>query len=46
MRKTIVFMGAMILATAVCAQTIVVGGKAFTEQQIMTAMTVALLKAK
>jgi osmoprotectant transport system substrate-binding protein len=28
------------------AQTIVVGGKAFTEQQIMTAMTVALLKAK
>ena len=37
--------------TALCwggaaAQTIVVGGKAFTEQQIMTAMTVALLKAK
>ncbi len=28
------------------AQTIVVGGKAFTEQQIMTAMTVQLLKAK
>ena len=28
------------------AQTIVVGGKAFTEQQIMTAMTVAALKAK
>jgi osmoprotectant transport system substrate-binding protein len=28
------------------AQTIAVGGKAFTEQQIMTAMTVALLKAK
>ena len=28
------------------AQTIVVGGKAFTEQKIMTAMTVALLKAK
>src|SRR5256885_2657759 len=28
------------------AQTLVVGGKAFTEQQIMTAMTVALLKAK
>jgi osmoprotectant transport system substrate-binding protein len=28
------------------AQTIVVGGKAFTEQQIMTAMTVALLKAR
>ena len=28
------------------AQTIVVGGKSFTEQQIMTAMTVALLKAK
>ena len=37
------------LAGLVCggaaAQTIVVGGKAFTEQQIMTAMTVALLKA-
>jgi len=37
--------------TALCwggaaAQTIVVGGKAFTEQQIMTAMTVAVLKAK
>ena len=31
---------------AAVAQTIVVGGKAFTEQQIMTAMTVALLKAK
>jgi len=30
----------------VAAQTIVVGGKAFTEQQIMTAMTVELLKAK
>jgi osmoprotectant transport system substrate-binding protein len=28
------------------AQTVVVGGKAFTEQQIMTAMTVELLKAK
>jgi osmoprotectant transport system substrate-binding protein len=28
------------------AQTVVVGGKAFTEQQIMTAMTVAILKAK
>jgi osmoprotectant transport system substrate-binding protein len=28
------------------AQAIVVGGKAFTEQQIMTAMTVELLKAK
>src|SRR5438128_6056201 len=33
-------------AGAVPAQTIVVGGKAFTEQQIMTAMTVELLKAK
>jgi osmoprotectant transport system substrate-binding protein len=40
------FVGTMVLASAVCAQTIVVGGKAFTEQQIMTAMTVALLKAK
>ena len=28
------------------AQTIVVGGKAFTEQQILTAMTAAILKAK
>jgi osmoprotectant transport system substrate-binding protein len=46
MRKTILFMGMAILASAVSAQTIVVGGKAFTEQQIMTAMTVALLKAK
>jgi len=46
MRKTMVFLGAMVLASAVPAQTIVVGGKAFTEQQIMTAMTVALLKAK
>ena len=34
------------LSVAASAQTIVVGGKAFTEQQIMTAMTVALLKAK
>jgi len=34
------------LSVAAAAQTIVVGGKAFTEQQIMTAMTVALLKAK
>ena len=46
MRKAILFVGTMVLASAVCAQTIVVGGKAFTEQQIMTAMTVALLKAK
>ena len=30
----------------VAAQPIVVGGKAFTEQQIMTAMTVQLLKAR
>jgi osmoprotectant transport system substrate-binding protein len=33
-------------AGALPAQTIVVGGKAFTEQQIMTAMTVELLKAR
>jgi len=46
MRKAIVVLGAMMLASAVTAQTIVVGGKAFTEQQIMTAITVALLKAK
>jgi len=37
---------AVLCAGRVSAQTIVVGGKAFTEQQIMTAMTVALLKAK
>jgi osmoprotectant transport system substrate-binding protein len=46
MRKAILFLGTAILASAVSAQTIVVGGKSFTEQQIMTAMTVALLKAK
>jgi len=34
------------LVSVAQAQTIVVGGKAFTEQQIMTAMTVAALKAK
>jgi len=38
-------MGGIIAGSAV-AQTIVVGGKAFTEQQIMTAMTAAILKAK
>src|SRR3954468_3207644 len=37
---------AMVASAASHAQTIVVGGKAFTEQQIMTAMTVELLKAK
>jgi osmoprotectant transport system substrate-binding protein len=37
---------ALAVAGAAQAQTIVVGGKAFTEQQIMTAMTVAALKAK
>ena len=40
----------LVVATVGCAsavaQTIVVGGKAFTEQQIMTAMTVELLKAR
>jgi osmoprotectant transport system substrate-binding protein len=46
MRKAMLLLGTMVLASAVSAQTIVVGGKAFTEQQIMTAMTVALLKAK
>ena len=34
------------LTLRAAAQTIVVGGKAFTEQQIMTAMTVELLKAR
>jgi osmoprotectant transport system substrate-binding protein len=37
---------ALAITGAASAQTIVVGGKAFTEQQIMTAMTVELLKAK
>ena len=37
---------AALASTSALAQTIVVGGKAFTEQQIMTAMTVELLKAK
>jgi osmoprotectant transport system substrate-binding protein len=46
MRKAILFLATTLLAASVCAQTIVVGGKTFTEQQIMTAMTVALLKAK
>ena len=52
MKRAFGGMVAMALAAAVfccgsaAAQTIVVGGKAFTEQQIMTAMTVALLKAK
>ena len=42
-----VMLAAMALATpAARAQAVVVGGKAFTEQQIMTAMTVQLLKAK
>jgi len=38
--------GLIAFACTATAQTIVVGGKAFTEQQIMTAMTVELLKAK
>jgi osmoprotectant transport system substrate-binding protein len=37
---------AAVLTLSAAAQTIVVGGKSFTEQQIMTAMTVELLKAK
>ena len=37
---------ALSLGGGAAAQTIVVGGKAFTEQQIMTAMTVSLLKAR
>jgi osmoprotectant transport system substrate-binding protein len=35
-----------LVCSSAAAQTIVVGGKSFTEQQIMTAMTVAVLKAK
>lgn len=50
MNKAIGILCGGILATALslgaAAQTIVVGGKSFTEQQIMTAMTVELLKAK
>ena len=38
--------GIVCVAVPAQAQTIIVGGKAFTEQQIMTAMTVAALKAK
>jgi len=37
---------ALFVSGIAAAQTIVVGGKAFTEQQIMTAMTAAILKAK
>ena len=50
MNKAISILCGGILAAALtlsaAAQTIVVGGKAFTEQQIMTAMTVELLKAR
>lgn len=50
MNKAISIVCGGILAAALslgaAAQTIVVGGKAFTEQQIMTAMTVELLKAR
>src|SRR5678815_2379413 len=48
MTKLMAALGAIALAWAgsATAQTVVVGGKAFTEQQIMTAMTVSLLKAK
>ena len=47
-RNTLLALAAVVLcgATAAGAQTVVVGGKSFTEQQIMTAMTVQLLKAK
>ena len=52
MSKMVRVLWAAVMAAAIgwaglaSAQTIVVGGKAFTEQQIMTAMTVQLLKAK
>jgi len=50
MRSIVKLLAGAALAGLLCggaaAQTVVVGGKAFTEQQIMTAMTVALLKAK
>ena len=35
-----------LICGSAAAQTVVVSGKSFTEQQIMTAMTVAALKAK
>lgn len=41
---TTLLAGAMLIAGAAQAQTIVVGGKNFTEQQIMTAMTQQLLE--
>ena len=40
------FAALALFVRSAAAQTIVVGGKAFTEQQIMTAMTAAILKAK
>lgn len=43
---SVVLAAAALAAPAAVAQAVVVGGKAFTEQQIMTAMTVQLLKAK
>ncbi len=50
LNRTIKLMGAGLLlgfgAAAAMAQTIVVGGKNFTEQQIMAAMTSQLLQAK
>src|SRR5580765_6897898 len=52
MSKMVRVLWAAVMAAAIgwaglaSSQTIVVGGKAFTEQQIMTAMTVQLLKAK
>ena len=45
-RAAITSLIALAWSVGASAQTIVVGGKAFTEQQIMTAMTVELLKAK
>jgi osmoprotectant transport system substrate-binding protein len=45
-RLLLAVLAALAFGAGASAQTIVVGGKAFTEQQIMTAMTVALLKAK
>ena len=44
-----IFLGvvaAMALSTTVQAQTVVVGGKNYTEQQLMAEMTSQLLKAK
>src|SRR5437762_9184730 len=46
MTRMLAFLAAALLVNVATAQNIVVGGKNFTEQQIMSAMTAQLLKAK